>query len=170
MSTEISNVVGAWCGIVLPPRADAVTVAGSLAEVAGSTVRFGGLELDYEGPSATGSFTPEPFTLRSVTTRVSGKAYVLAGSLFGQHSPLDIPEGLSAAVLIVEPGAEIAFTCEDTLAYAMVACTEGLHFDNVAVPAGSFGRTRAGHTTHAVKNTADQQAVAVILGGRPVTD
>lgn len=162
----MNNVVGAWCGIALPSRADA---AEGIVEVAGTTVRFGELELDYEGPAASGSFTPEPFTLRSVTTRVSGEAYVLAGSLFGQRSPLLLPEGLCAAVLVVEPGAEIAFACDEELAYAMVSCTEGLCFDNVAVPAGSFGRTRAGHATHAVKNTATQQAVAVILGSRPAS-
>ena len=74
---------------------------------------------------------------------------------------------MCAAALVVEPGAEIAFTCDEELAYAMVACTEGLRFDNVAVPAGSFGRTREGFATHAVKNTAAQQAVAVVLGGSP---
>lgn len=162
----MNNVVGAWCGIALPSRAEA---ARGPAEVAGTTVRFGELELDYEGPAGTGSFTPEPFTLRSVTTRVSGEAYVLAGSLFGQRSPLSLPEGLTAAVLVVEPGAEIAFACDEELAYAMVACTEGLRFDNVAVPAGSFGRTRAGHATHAVTNTAETQAVAVVLGSRPAS-
>ncbi|OFP37983.1 hypothetical protein [Corynebacterium sp. HMSC071B10] len=166
MSTEMSNVVGAWSGIALPSRADA---SEGIVEVAGTTVRFGELELDYEGPAASGSFTPESFTLRSVTTRVSGEAYVLAGSLFGQRSPLSLPEGLCAAVLVVEPGAEIAFACDEELAYAMVACTEGLRFDNVAVPAGSFGRTRAGHATHALKNTATQQAVAVVLGSRPAS-
>ena len=160
----MSNVVGAWSSIALPSRTDAV---GGRAEVSGTTLRFGELELDFEGPEASGAFTPEPFTLRSVTTRVSGEAYVLAGSLFGQRSPLELPAGLTAAVLIVEPDAEIAFACDEELAYAMVACTEGLRFDNVAVPAGSFGRTRAGHATHAVTNTAAQQAVAVVLGGSP---
>ena len=162
----MSNVVGAWSGIALPSRTDAV---GGRAEVAGTTLRFGELELDFEGPEASGAFTPEPFTLRSVTTRVSGEAYVLAGSLFGQRSPLSLPEGLCAAVLVVEPGAEIAFACDEELAYAMVACTEGLRFDNVAVPAGSFGRTRAGHATHAVTNNGDTQAVAVVLGSRPAS-
>lgn len=162
----MSNVVGAWSGIALPSRADAV---GGRAEVAGATLRFGELELDYDGPEASGAFTPEPFTLRSVTTRVSGEAYVLASSLFGQRSPLSLPEGLCAAVLVVEPGAEIAFTCDEELAYAMVACTEGLRFDNVAVPAGSFGRTREGFATHAVKNTSETQAVAVVLGGSPAS-
>lgn len=160
----MSNVVGAWSGIALPSRTDAV---GGRAEVAGTTLRFGELELDFEGPEASGAFAPEPFTLRSVTTRVSGEAYVLAGSLFGQRSPLELPDGLTAAVLVVQPGAEVAFACDEELAYAMVACTEGLYFDNVAVPAGSFGRTRAGHATHAVKNTAAQRAVAVVLGGSP---
>lgn len=175
MSTEKSNVVGAWCGIVLPERGEFAgeSVALEPAEdvAAGvSRLRFGALELEYVGggdSAGAGEYQAEEFTLRSVTTRVSGRAHVLTGSFFGQHPEAETGARISAAVLELEPEAEVAFTCDDSFEHAMVACTSGLQFDNVDVPAGSYGRTGAGHTTHAVKNTGRERAVAVLLGGNP---
>ena len=150
----MSNVVGAWRSIEVP-QAPAALGAAASAELSDGELRYGELALQFAGAAGGAEpFTPEPFTLRSVTTRVSGEARVVAGSLV-------------AAVLALEPGAEVAFTCDEALEYGVVACSGGIEYDNTPVPAGSCGRTQAGASTHAVANTSQERAYAVLLGGNP---
>lgn len=112
-------------------------------------------------------FAPQPFALRSVTTRVSGEARVFAGEMFGQTSPVETAGDLVAAEIRVAPGAEIAFTLNPEFEYGLLAVSHGLRLQNVDVPAGEVTSTEAGTSTWGVKNTSEAWAHAVIFGGAP---
>lgn len=113
-------------------------------------------------------YQPDPFTLRGVTTAISGEARVFVGSMFGQTSPVETFNPLVAAELRLAPGAEIAVVLEETFEYGLLACTEGITIQQVAVPYGVVGCTAPGLRTLGVKNTSDDWARGVLLGGEPV--
>ena len=113
-------------------------------------------------------YQPDPFTLRGVTTAVSGEARVFVGSMFGQTSPVETFSPLVAAELRIAPGAEIAVVLEESFEYGLLACTEGIAVQQVAVPYGSVGYTEPGARTLGVKNTSDDWARGVLLGGEPL--
>lgn len=110
---------------------------------------------------------PEPFALRSVTTRISGEARVFAGQMFGQTSPVETAGDLVAAEIRVAPGAEIAFTLNPEFEHGLLALSEGLRLQNVEVPRGEVASTEAGTATWGVKNASEAWAHAVIFGGAP---
>lgn len=112
-------------------------------------------------------FAPQPFALRSVTTRVSGEARVFAGHMFGQTSPVTTAGDLVAAEIRVAPGAEIAFTLNPDFEHGLLALSDGLKLQNVEVPRGEVASTEAGTATWGVKNASESWAYAVIFGGAP---
>lgn len=115
-------------------------------------------------------YAPETFTLRSVTTAVSGEARVFVGEVFGQTSPVETHTPLVAAELRLEPGAEVAMVLNEAFEYGLLAVTDGIEVQRVAVPRGEVGYTGTGNSTWGVKNTSGSPARAVILGGEPLAN
>jgi|GEM_PF-2380424 len=115
-------------------------------------------------------YAPEVFTLRSITTSVSGEAWVFVGELFGQSSPVETHTPLVAAELQLEPGAEVAMVLNEAFEYGLLAVTDGIEVQRVAVPRGEVGYTGTGNKTWGVKNTSSSPARAVIFGGEPLAN
>lgn len=113
-------------------------------------------------------YAPEVFTLRSVTTAVTGEARVIVGEMFGQTSPVETQTPLVAAELRLEPGAEVAMVLNEAFEYGLLAVTDGIEVQRVAVPRGEVGYTGTGNKTWGVKNTSSHPARAVIFGGEPL--
>ncbi|AQQ16330.1 hypothetical protein CGLAU_12010 [Corynebacterium glaucum] len=115
-------------------------------------------------------YAPEVFTLRSVTTAVSGEARVFVGELFGQSSPVETHTPLVAAELRLEPGTEVALVLNEAFEYGLLAVTDGIEVQRVAVPRGEVGYTGTGNKTWGVKNTSSTPARAVLFGGEPLAN
>ena len=111
-------------------------------------------------------YQPEPFTLRSVTTKRVGQARVFVGSMFGQTSPVVPPSPLVAAEIRLAPGAEVAMTLEPDFEYGLLAASDQIALQNTPVPRGVVGYTDVGTATWGVKNLGNEEARAVIFGGK----
>lgn len=118
------------------------------------------------GASAVEIYQPDVFTLRSVTTELVGEARVFVGSMFGQTSPVVPPSPLVAAEIRLAPGAEVAMTLEPDFEYGLLAVSDGLALQNTRVPRGVVGYTDVGTATWGVKNLGNEEAQAVIFGGK----
>lgn len=126
-----------------------------------------------EGQRASGRlevYAPEVFTLRSVTTAVSGEARVIVGEMFGQTSSVETHTPVVAAELRLEPGAEVAMVLNEAFEYGLLAVTDGIEVQRVAVPRGEVGYTGTGNKTWGVKNTSSTPARAVLFGGEPLAN
>ncbi|WP_343898716.1 hypothetical protein [Corynebacterium glaucum] len=115
-------------------------------------------------------YAPAVFTLRSVTTAVSGEARVFVGELFGQSSPVETHTPLVAGELRLEPGAEVALVLNEAFEYGLLAVTDGIEVQRVAVPRGEVGYTGTGNKTWGIKNTSSTPARAVLFGGEPLAN
>ena len=118
------------------------------------------------GESTVEIYQPDVFTLRSVTTELVGEARVFVGSMFGQTSPVVTPSPLVAAEIRLSPGAEVAMTLEPDFEYGLLAVSDGLALQNTRVPRGVVGYTDVGTATWGVKNLGNEEARAVIFGGK----
>ena len=118
------------------------------------------------GESTVEIYQPDVFTLRSVTTELVGEARVFVGSMFGQTSPVVTPSPLVAAEIRLAPGAEVAMTLEPDFEYGLLAVSDGLALQNTRVPRGVVGYTDVGTATWGVKNLGNEEAQAVIFGGK----
>ena len=118
------------------------------------------------GESTVEIYQPDVFTLRSVTTELVGEARVFVGSMFGQTSPVVPPSPLVAAEIRLAPGAEVAMTLEPDFEYGLLAVSDGLALQNTRVPRGVVGYTDVGTATWGVKNLGNEEAQAVIFGGK----
>ena len=118
------------------------------------------------GESTVEIYQPDVFTLRSVTTELVGEARVFVGSMFGQTSPVVPPSPLVAAEIRLAPGAEVAMTLEPDFEYGLLAVSDGLALQNTRVPRGVVGYTDVGTATWGVKNLGNEEARAVIFGGK----
>ncbi|UIZ92105.1 hypothetical protein JZY91_10680 [Corynebacterium sp. CNCTC7651] len=151
-----------------PVSADQVGVfRGASISGSGSVT---GARLDALGP-ADGTveiFTPEVFTLRGVTTALQGEARVLVGTMFGRTSPVSTEFPLVAAELRLAPGAEVAFTLEESFEYGLLPLGDGILVQNVQVPAGDVAYAEAGGRTWGIKNQSTGWVRAVVLGGEPL--
>ncbi|WP_311342524.1 hypothetical protein [Corynebacterium riegelii] len=129
-----------------------------------------GVQLDAVVGAAAEStveiYQPEPFTLRSVTTKPVGQARVFVGSMFGQTSPVVPPSPLVAAEIRLAPGAEVAMTLEPDFEYGLLAASDEIALQNTPVPRGVVGYTDVGTATWGVKNLGNEEARAVIFGGK----
>lgn len=142
-------------------------VSGSQVRGAGRVV---GARLDAiaDAEGTVEIFEPEIFTLRGVTTEISGEARVLAGTMFGRTSPVATAHPVVAAELRLAPGAEVAFTLEPNFEYGFLALADGCAVQNVDVPAGEVAYAEAGGRTWGVKNRATGWVRAVVFGGEPI--
>lgn len=113
------------------------------------------------------SFTPEPFSLLSFSGTSAGQARVLVGTLFGRTSPVDTPQPLVGAELRIYPGAEFVFMVDPHLSYGVVALTEGIVVENIALEPATVGVPQAGTQTIHIVNTSEETAGAIVLGGAP---
>lgn len=111
---------------------------------------------------------PDVFTLRSVTTAEVGEARVFVGEMFGQASPIATASPMVAAEIRLSPGAEIAFTLEESFAYGLLALTEGFTVQRTEVPRGEVAYTQPGGRTWGVINRSSGWGRAIIFGGEPV--
>lgn len=112
-------------------------------------------------------FEPDPFTLRSVTTTVSGKANVLVGTMFGRTSPVATYSPLVAVKLLVAPNAEIALTLDPRFEYGLLTTFGAMAVQGVEVQAGTTAYRPAGAKTLGVINLTGQWSRAVLFGGAP---
>lgn len=118
------------------------------------------------GESTVEIYQPDVFTLRSVTTKPVGQARVFVGSMFGQTSPVVPPSPLVAAEIRLAPGAEVAMTLEPDFEYGLLAASDEIALQNTPVPRGVVGYTDVGTATWGVKNLGNEEARAVIFGGK----
>ena len=54
--------------------------------------------------------------------------------------------------------------------YGLLAVTDGIEVQRVAVPRGEVGYTGTGNKTWGVKNTSNSPARAVLFGGEPLAN
>lgn len=125
-------------------------------------------DFEAERSGALEIFAPEPFTLRSVTTAISGQARVLAGEMFGRASDIEAFTPLVAAELKIAPGAEIAMTLREDFEYGLIPTAAGVSVQNVEVPAGAVAYSAAGARTWGVRNASDSPVSAMLFGGVPL--
>ena len=101
--------------------------------------------------------------LHAVDTTPGGKLRVYAGRLAGQEVPG--PKGRLAAELRVEPGAQVTVWVNDEYEHHLLAQSEGLRLEGVALERGQAGKVGAGHLAVTLRNTGEETGRALLFGG-----
>lgn len=101
--------------------------------------------------------------LRAVDTTPGGKLRVYAGRLAGQEVPG--PKGRLAAELRVEPGAQVTLWVNEDYEHHLLAQSEGLRLEGVALERGQAGKVGAGHLAVTLRNTGEETGRALLFGG-----
>ena len=100
--------------------------------------------------------------LRAVDTTPGGKLRVYAGRLAGRHQPG--PNGTLAAELRVVPGAQVTVWVDNGHEHYVLAQSEGLRLEGVALKRGQVGRIAAGHLAVTLRNTGEETGRALLFG------
>ncbi len=165
--------------LVRPGEANLMTAGAGIAHSETSTdatTTLHGVQLWIALPeSARGTaepglehVTPVPFRLTGLTPPASaGEARVFAGTLFGRTSPLTTHTPIVGAELRVAPGQEFVMWVDPTYEHGLLADDTGLQLEGIDIPRRAIGYTGVGEQTLTVRNTADHEVRALLLGGEP---
>jgi redox-sensitive bicupin YhaK (pirin superfamily) len=104
---------------------------------------------------------PPPVHVTGATVRV------FLGSLLGQTSPVRTFTPLLGAEVVLEPGAHLVVGVEPGFEHGLLADSEGISLEGVAVPRAALGFVGPGLRSLTLRNDSDQPGRLVLLGGTP---
>ena len=110
---------------------------------------------------------PEPFPLRSVTTRTAGEAFVFIGELFGRTGEVETLEPCVAAQMTIAPEIELAMTLNPEYEYAIIACDGDIDVNNASVVSHTHMIVGPGERTVGLENLSNHFTHVLVLGGLP---
>ncbi|WP_459610640.1 pirin family protein [Corynebacterium urogenitale] len=160
-------------GLVLPGEVNLMTAGRGICHSETSTektTKLHGVQLWLALPDSVRNTAPRRFE-HFEPERVDvpgGSLLVFLGSLAGSTSPVTTHTPILGAELIVEPGETVTLDVDPTFEHGLLADSEGLHLEGVAVPRTAVGYTGVGATQLRIANTNDSApARALLLGGEP---
>lgn len=106
---------------------------------------------------------PEPIAGQGYTARV------FLGELLGQRSPVPTYIPLTAAEILLEPGAEMTVNVPAGHEHGVIAISGDLRLDDVSVPSEHLGVVDLGATELRL-SAGDEPVTAVLIGGEPLSE
>lgn len=176
-SGEIQHIdSGGNRGLVLPADINLMTSGDGICHSETSTpdtTVLHGVQLwlalpDHARSSAPRQFdhyAPEPISLGDAST-----AHVFIGSLLGVASPIETFTPLVGAQFRLAPGRSVTFAVDPAFEHGVLADSEGLALEGVAIPRAAIGYTGVGAAGLTLANTSDSEALAVLIGGEPFAE
>ncbi len=107
------------------------------------------------------NYAPEPVKFDG------GEALVFIGSLLGETSPISMFTPLVGAQIIVDAGAEVALDVDPTFEHGVLLDTGTIELEGVAVSRSQLAYTGVGEETLTIKNTGEDAARMLLIGGEP---
>lgn len=89
------------------------------------------------------------------------------GTLLGQTSPVRTFTPLLGAEVVLDPGSRLVVGVDVTFEHGVLADTEGISLEGVAVPRAALGFIGPGLRSLTLRNDGDEAARLVLLGGAP---
>ena len=165
-------------GLVRPTEMNLMTSGAGICHSetsTGDTTILHGVQLWIALPDHARSTAPRQFDHYApaaipLAGSSTSTAHVFIGSLLGETSPIDTFTPLVGAQFRLAPGDRVTFAVDPDFEHGVLADTNGLELEGVAVPRAAIGYTGVGARELTLANTSDKEALALLIGGEPFAE